>query len=140
MPLGNEVEGRSQVVSWDVFEVIEAAMPSFIEPFFSGDHIGEFQPRGPEDDAYVEQATDVVNYIIKDQNPGFNICSTWIKDALLSKIGVIRAEWEEQDPAKIELEDLSDEQFMLLMQDPDSEVVEHTAKPDEQAAQQIMAQ
>lgn len=136
MPLGNEVEGRSQVRSWDTFEVIESAMPSFLEPFFSGDNIGEFQPRSPEDEAYVEQATDVVNYIIKDQNPGFNIFSTWIKDALLSKIGVVRAEWEECDPKKVELEDLSDEQFMLLMQDPDSEVIEHSAKVDEHALQQ----
>ena len=140
MPLGNEVDGRSQVVSWDVFEVIESAMPSFIEPFFSGDHIGEFQPRGPQDDAYAQQATDVVNYIIKDQNPGYNIVNCWIKDALLSKIGIVRAEWEEQEPKKIEMEDLSDEQFQMLMQDGESEVVEHTAKPDEDAAQQIQAQ
>lgn len=131
MPLGNEVAGRSQVVSWDVFEVIESAMPSFLEPFFSGDHIGEFAPRGPEDEAYSEQATDVVNYIIKEQNPGFTLFNTWIKDALLSKIGVVRAEWDEQEPLRTEFEDLTDAQFMLLMQDSRSEVIEHTAKPAE---------
>jgi hypothetical protein len=140
MPLGNEVEGRSQVMCWDVFEVIESAMPSFIEPFFSGDNIGAFQPRGPNDEGYAEQATDVCNFIIKDQNPGYNIFSCWIKDALLSKIGIVRAEWEEQEPKKIELEDLSDDQFALLMQDGESKLVEHSAKPDEDAAQQIQAQ
>lgn len=129
MPLGNEVAGRSQVVSWDVFEIIESAMPSFLEPFFSGDHIGEFAPRGPEDEAYSDQATEVVNYIIKERNAGFTLFSTWIKDALLSKIGVVRAEWDEQDPKRVEFEGLSDEQFALLMQDPGSEVIEHTAKP-----------
>lgn len=129
MPMGNEVAGRSQVVSWDVFEVIESAMPSFIEPFFSGDNIGEFSPRTPDDEAYSDQATEIVNYIIKDVNPGFTLFTTWIKDALLSKIGVVRAEWYEQDPERKEFEGLSDEQFALLMQDPRSEVIEHTAKP-----------
>lgn len=129
LPLGNEVEGRSQVRSWDVFEVIESAMPSFIEPFFSGDHIGQFAPRGPEDEAYADQATDVVNYIIKERNPGFLIFNTWIKDALLSKVGIVRAEWYEEDPEKVEFESLTDEQFALLMQDPETEVIEHTARP-----------
>ena len=47
-PMGNEVEGRSQVVSWDVFEVVESALPSFLEPLFGGDNIAEFQrQRGP---------------------------------------------------------------------------------------------
>lgn len=131
LPLGNEVAGRSQVINWDVFEVIESAMPSFIEPFFSGDHIGQFSPRGPEDEAYADQATDVVNYIIKERNPGFLIFNTWIKDALLSKVGVVRAEWYEEDPEKVEFESLSDEQFMMLMQDPDTEVIEHSARPAE---------
>lgn len=129
LPLGNEVPGRSQVMSWDVFEVIESAMPSFIEPFFSGDNIGEFTPRQPADEQYSDQATEVVNYIIKEQNDGFILFNTWIKDALISKIGVVRAEWDEQEPARVEFEDLSDAQFMLLMQDPRSEVIEHTAKP-----------
>ena len=76
LPLGNEVDGRSQVVSWDVFETVEGALPSFIEPFFSGDNIGEFMPRGPEDEAYADQATEYVNYLIKDRNPSFLIFIT----------------------------------------------------------------
>lgn len=63
LPMGNEVEGRSQVVSWDVFEVVESALPSFLEPLFGGDNIAEFQPRGPEDERFASQATDYVNYL-----------------------------------------------------------------------------
>lgn len=33
MPIGNEVKGRSQVISWDVFEAVESALPGFLEPF-----------------------------------------------------------------------------------------------------------
>jgi hypothetical protein len=145
MPMGNEVDGRSQVLSWDVFEIVESAMPSFLEPFFSGDTIGEFQPRRPNDEAYSAQATDYVNYLVKDANPGFLIFNTWMKDALISKVGVVRAEWNEEDPKRVEFEGLSDDQMLLLAQDPDSEIIEHTARPvpgiqipPQNEAQQIM--
>ena len=80
MPMGNEVKGRSQVVSWDVFEAVESALPSFLEPFFASETIGTFAPRGPDDEPYADQATDYVNLIIKERNPGFSIFSTWIKE------------------------------------------------------------
>ena len=60
--LGNEVEGRSQVISHDVFEVVEWAMPHIMKVFTS-DRIADFEPTGPEDEAEAEQATDYVNYI-----------------------------------------------------------------------------
>lgn len=140
MPLGNEIEGRSQVRSLDVFEIVESAMPSFIEPFFAGDAVGEFLPRGPEDDAYAAQATDVVNYIIKDRNPGFLIFNTWFKDALLSKVGVIRAEWEETPPKRFEFESLTDDQMAMLAQDAQAEIIEHSERVDEAATMQRQQQ
>ncbi|MEJ7932571.1 hypothetical protein WG922_21555 [Ramlibacter sp. AN1015] len=129
LPMGNEVAGRSQVLSWDVFEIVESAMPSFIEPFFGGDRIGEFQPRTQDDEAYCEQATDYVNYLIKDANPGFMIFTTWLKDALISKVGVVRAEWRDEPPKKGEYVGLSDEQLIQIAQDPAIEITEHKAYP-----------
>lgn len=143
LPLGNEVDGRSQVVSWDVFETVEGALPSFIEPFFSGDNIGEFLPRGPEDQAYAEQATEYVNYLIKDRNPGFLIFMTWIKDALLSKVGVVRGKWVQPDPVKQEFQGLTDEQVTQMLQDEGIELLAAASRPapvpDEMAQQMIMA-
>lgn len=90
-------EGRSQAVSWDVFETVESMMPDLIEIFLSGDNIAEYEPVGMEDEPFAEQATDYINYIVQKQNPGFLIFATWIKDALLSKVGVVRAYWAEHD-------------------------------------------
>lgn len=129
LPLGNEVDGRSQVVSWDVFETVEGALPSFIEPFFSGDNIGEFLPRGPEDQAYAEQATEYVNYLIKDRNPGFLIFMTWIKDALLSKVGVVRAKWVQPDPVKQEYQGLTDDQVTQMLQEEGVELLAAASRP-----------
>lgn len=135
LPLGNEVDGRSQVVSWDVFETIEGALPNFLEPFFSGDNIGEFLPRGPEDAAFADQATELVNYTIRDENPGFLIFSDWFKDALLSKLGVVRAKWVQPDPVREEFKGLAMEQLVLLTQDPAVSVLE--ASPSEVLPQEL---
>lgn len=127
MPIGNEVKGRSQVISWDVFEAVESALPGFLEPFFSSENIGVFQPREPSDEAFAEQATDYINYLIKASNPGFQVFSTWFKDALLSKVGVVRVEWEEEDPVRKQWTGLMDEQLTALGADQSVQVIEHKA-------------
>lgn len=129
LPMGDEKPGRSSVVSQDVFEIVESALPGFLEPFFSGDRIGEFKPRKPEDEAFCEQATDFVNYIIKDRNSGFLLMNTWFKDALLSKIGIVRAEWEDGESERRQWFGLSDDQMALLAQDERIQIIEHAARP-----------
>ena len=129
MPMGNEVAGRSQVVSWDVFESVESAMPNFIEPFFASDYMAEFTPRKPGDEAFAGQATDVVNFVIKDENPGFMLLNTWLKDGLISKLGVVRADWVEQPPKREKFKDLSTEQLIALSQEPNTEILEHEGRP-----------
>lgn len=125
--------GRSQAVSWDVFETIESALPDLIEIFLSGDEIAEFEPVGEEDTPFAEQATDYINYIIQKQNPGFLIFNTWIKDALLSKIGIVRAYWAESEKIKDkEYTGISEMQLTQLLDTPDTEVVEHSSKDDPQ--------
>jgi hypothetical protein len=129
MPDGNEVQGRSQVLSWDVFEIVESAMPSFLEPFFAGDTIGEFQPRKMGDEAYCDQATEYVNHLIKDENRGFLLFNTWLKDCLISKVGVVRASWQTEEPKRVSFGGLDDAQMTQLGMDPDSQIIEHSAHP-----------
>ena len=114
LPMGNEVEGRSQVVSWDVFEVVESALPSFLEPLFGGDNIAEFQPRGPEDERFASQATDYINYLVTERNDGFMVFYTWLKDALLQKVGIVRPEWIKVDPERTDYEGLTAEQITMM--------------------------
>ena len=127
LPLGNEVDGRSQVVSWDVFEIVESALPSFLEPLFGGDNIAEFQPTGPEDEEKAKQATDYVNYQVMERNDGFMVFYTWLKDALLSKVGVVRPEWVQQDPERVEYQGLTEEQLVML-QAEGKEITEASAR------------
>jgi hypothetical protein len=131
MPMGNEVPGRSQVVSRDVFEVIESTMPNLLEPFFAGDNIGEFEPVERSDEDYVDQATDVVNWIIKKKNNGFLVFNTWAKDGLLSKVGVVRVWWDATKKVKKETyKGLADAQLVKMVHDKRMTITAHDAYPD----------
>lgn len=130
-PRDDEIKGRSGFVSWDVFEVVESALPEFIEPFFSGDNIGAYTPRKPSDEPFADQATDYANLIIKDDNDGFEIFTQWIKGALLYPLSAVRAEWVKEDPERKELESIPFEQVAMLAQQPDVQIIEHSAIPPE---------
>ncbi|MDF3858091.1 OmpH family outer membrane protein [Achromobacter denitrificans] len=124
-------EGRSQAVSWDVFETIESALPDLIEILCGGDTVAAFEPVGEEDEAFSEQATDYINYIALKQNPGFLIFNTWIKDALLSKIGVVRAYWATTE--KVVTRDytgLDANQLTMLMDQEGAEVTAQSSQDD----------
>ena len=87
---GNEQEGRSQIVTRDVADVIEWIMPSLMKIFTGGDKVVKFEPVGPEDVEMAKQSTDYVNHVIMRQNPGFSIIYQWFKDALLQKNGIVK--------------------------------------------------
>lgn len=130
-PFGNEIEGRSQVVSYDVQDTIEAALPQLLKIFVSGDNVVTFEPKGPEDQQAAEQETDYVNHVVMEQNEGFKIFYVWFKDALLSKNGYVKVYAEEEvETEEEEYKGLTDAQLSLLVQDDNVEVLEHTAYPD----------
>jgi hypothetical protein len=77
-------DGRSRAVSTDVADTIEGLMPPLMDIFAGSDEVVRFEPVGPEDEAAAQQETDYVNHVFMQQNPGFMILYSFIKDALLS--------------------------------------------------------
>jgi hypothetical protein len=77
-------EGRSRAVSTDVADTIEGLMPNLMDIFAGSDEVVRFEPVGPEDEAAAAQETDYVNHVFMQQNPGFMVLYSFIKDALLS--------------------------------------------------------
>ncbi len=109
---GNEQEGRSQIVTRDVADVIEWIMPSLMKIFTGGDKVVQFEPQGPEDVEMAKQATSYTNYVIMRQNPGFNIIYSWFKDALLQKNGVVKHYWDDTTSvSREEYKNLTEEEF-----------------------------
>jgi hypothetical protein len=139
-PLGNEIDGRSQVISTDVQDVIESVMPDVIRIFTASDQAVQFQPVGQEDEEIASRATDYVNHIWNVDNGGFNIFHDWFKDALLQKNGIIKIWWDDSEKTeKRKYTGLTDDQLAALMDDKDVEVLENTDVIDPQA-EQMMAQ
>jgi hypothetical protein len=79
-------DGRSRAVSSDVADTIEGLMPNLMDIFAGSDEVVRFEPVGPEDEAAASQETDYVNHVFMQQNPGFMILYSFIKDALLSSL------------------------------------------------------
>ena len=124
-PYGNEVEGRSQIVTGEVAEVIDGAIPQLIRIFTASDDIIRYEPVGPGDEQGANQATDYSNWVFYKDNPGFAILHDWFKDALLEKVGVVKAYWDNRiDVIKETYQNLTDDELTMLLADGTREIIE----------------
>ena len=124
-PYGNEVEGKSQIVTGEVAEAIDGALPSLVRIFTGSENIVVFEPQGPQDEASAKQATDYCNWVFQRDNAGVAILHDWFKDALMQKNGIVKAYWEDkEDLTKERYFDLSDDELAMLMSDESMEIVE----------------
>jgi hypothetical protein len=120
---GDEEEGRSQVVLSEVRDTIQAMMPSLMRIFTSGQKIVEYMPRTAEDVAVAEQASDAVNFIFNEMNPGFQILHSAFKDALLKRAGIVTW-WAESEDRVVEkhFSGMTEDEVLLFRQNnPDAE-------------------
>ncbi len=132
-----EIEGRSSVVSPDVRNTIESMLPQLMVKFSGSDRVVEFEANKPGDEVKADQATDYVNYLYHVRNRGERITYAWMKDALLSKNGIIKVWWDTRSEEKREeYNRLSDVELAQLMDDPEIEVTEQKSYPDEEDADQ----
>jgi len=123
-PFGNEEDGRSQVVVTDVQDTLMWMMPSLMRIFTAGDRVVKFVPEGPEDEDIAEQATKYVNHVFYKQNNGFMVLYNLFLDALMQKVGVVKHYWEEIQKTTTEpYENLTEQEFSILMQDDELELV-----------------
>lgn len=95
-PFGNEEPGWSQYVSSDTMDTIEWMLPDLLDMFVSNDKACEFQPTNEREVKGAEQATQGVNHVFYQQNPGFWVLMSAFKDALLLKTCAVTWRKEEQ--------------------------------------------
>lgn len=124
-PYGNEVEGKSQIVTGEVAEVVDGALPQLMRVFTSSDDAVVFEPVNQGDEQLAEQATLYVNHIFYKDNNGFEIMHDWFKDALLQKVGVVKAYWDDKVDVNVEkYYGLNDDELAMVMQDDEVEIIE----------------
>ena len=134
-------DGRSRAVSTDVADTIEGLLPHLMDIFAGSDEVVRFEPVGPEDEEASQQETDYVNHVFMQQNPGFMVLYGFVKDALLSKTGIVKIWWEEDEQEEREsYYDLSQDEFDALamaveMSKGAMKIVEHTQNGEDEAAE-----
>ena len=122
-PFGNEEEGRSQAISMDVRDTVQAMMPSIMRVFFAANNVVEFAPNGPEDVENAAQATEYVNYCLTRDNNLFNECHSTFKDALIRKNGIMKVWWNnDKDITTHYFTGLDEATFSVLQSDTTVEV------------------
>lgn len=132
-----EVDGRSSVVSPDVRNTIESMLPQLMVKFCGGDTVVEFEPTKQGDEEMAEQATDYLNYLLFVRNHGERVVYNWMKDALLSKNGIVKVWWDTRwDETREDYIGLHDVELAQLLDDEEVEVTEQKSYPDEMDAEQ----
>ena len=87
----------SSLVSTDVTDTIEWALPSLIKVFTGGDDVVTVQGASEEDDKNAEIMQDLLVYQLQRQNRFFPILYNWMKDALITGMGIIKCYWERKE-------------------------------------------
>jgi hypothetical protein len=88
---GDEVVGRSAVVSGDVSAMVEATLAQMMEAF-SSDRIVDFDPVDAQDETQAQLESEAVQWFVMGRENGFLELLSSIKEALLLRNGVIKIE------------------------------------------------
>lgn len=88
-PRGDEVVGRSAVVSGDVSAMVEATLAQMMDSF-SSDRICDFDPFDADDETQAQLESEAVQWFVMGRENGFLELLSAIKEALLLRNGVIK--------------------------------------------------
>ena len=125
--LGYE-DGRSKVVATKVRDTVRAVKPSLMRIFLSTAKPVDFVPRGPEDVAMAEQATEFMHHEFTRLN-GYRVINDAFQDALVKKQGIVKAYWMTYPEAEIyTFGDLNDDELAYLTDDDEITVIEQTTE------------
>lgn len=95
-PRGDEVAGRSGVVSGDLSAMVEAVTAQMMTSIKSTPRICEFAPDGAEDKEQSQIETDAVTAVVMGHNNGYLLLEQGVKDALLERNGIGKC-WVRED-------------------------------------------
>jgi len=119
-------QGVSQIVSSDTVEAIEGYTAIISELMLNNNKLARFLPVESTPTGYhqAKVASDLVNYTLFKQNPGWEVLNTWIKSSLLWKNSIIRWDFiEDFDYNFEEYDSIDQENLDLILADPEVEVI-----------------
>jgi hypothetical protein len=106
----------SSLVSTDVADTIEWALPSLMKVFTGSDEVITVAGVTEEDDQNAEVMQNLLVYQLQRQNKFFPILYNWMKDALITGMGIIKCYWERTEGYTPETAQLNADALKLLTQ------------------------
>ena len=106
----------SDLVSTDVADTIEWALPSLMKVFTGSDEVITIAGVTEEDDTKAETMQELLVYQLQRQNKFFPILYNWMKDALITGMGIIKCYWERTEGYTTEKTTLNNEALQALQQ------------------------
>lgn len=106
----------SDLVSTDVADTIEWALPSLMKVFTGSDEVITIAGVTEEDDNKAETMQELLVYQLQRQNKFFPILYNWIKDSLITGLGIIKCYWERTEGYTTEQTKLNNEALQALIQ------------------------
>lgn len=123
-PLGNEIDGRSQIVSTDIADAVEWIMPQVMKAFTQNNEVVHFDPSHAGDEQQAEIESEFVYDVLMKDNCGFVKIHTFVKDALLQNNGILKVYCEDCiETSTREFTGISEEAVILLSQEENVEIV-----------------
>lgn len=121
---GDEEEGRSQVCTREVLEVIEWTRPDLMRVFASGGNVVYLEETSQEDARYAQDAADYLQWIFFSDNPGFQLLDDFAFDGLLTRRGYLACYWSDKEYRTPQtVTGLNITQVQQLMSDPSVEIL-----------------
>ncbi len=106
----------SSLVSTDVADTIEWALPSLMKVFTGSDEVITVAGVTEEDDQNAGVMQSLLVYQLQRQNKFFPILYNWMKDALITGMGIVKCYWERTEGYTPETAQLNADALRLLTQ------------------------
>jgi hypothetical protein len=120
---GDEEEGRSQMITREVFETIEWIRPDLVDMFTASDRVVTLEPGDPLAENHVEVAQAYLNHVFFQKHNGLNIIDQFAFDGLLQKLGIAAVYVDEEYGDLQEYEGLSTPQYQAVVNSPNVEEI-----------------
>jgi hypothetical protein len=123
-----EEEGRSKVVATKVRDTVRNIKPSLMRVFLNTDKPVEYVPRGPEDVAAAQQATQYMHWAFNELG-GYRILNDAFHDALVKKVGVLKTYWDTYtDVETYTYTNITEPEYLAIVNEDDIDVIEHSVE------------
>lgn len=129
-PDGSERPGYSQYITREVYEFVEWALPSCLSTLHNYNSL-EFEPSSPDYADSARQATDYIRHLMFVEGNGYMASHDFIKSGLIDPVAYAKV--YAKPIVKVleeEYRGLTQEQAIMLLNDPEVEVLENSAEQE----------